>query len=136
MSRPTHQDLAGSRYLALRALARATGRSTAELLQLYALEGFLARLASSPQRERLVLKGGVLLAALDARRSLGLSSRARSPARSGAQRRWRGSEGHARKGGRLDSNREGRCSRPGITKTPILAFARIGVSGLYFEWSG
>ena len=68
MSRPTHQDLAGSRYLALRALARATGRSTAELLQLYALEGFLARLASSPQRERLVLKGGVLLAALDARR--------------------------------------------------------------------
>ena len=35
---------------------------------LYALEGFLRRLASSNDREAFVLKGGVLLAAFDARR--------------------------------------------------------------------
>ena len=35
---------------------------------LYALEGFLRRLASSDHRESFVLKGGVLLAAFDARR--------------------------------------------------------------------
>lgn len=68
MTRPTHETVAGARYLALRAVAKKTGRSTAELLQLYALEGFLSRLASSPHRQRLVLKGGVLLAAMDARR--------------------------------------------------------------------
>ena len=68
MKHPTHETVAGARYLALRALGRTQGRSTAELLQLYALEGFLARLASSPHRERMVLKGGVLLAAMDARR--------------------------------------------------------------------
>ncbi len=65
---PRHDTIAGARYLALRALARAQGRPTAELLQLYALEGFLTRLACSPHRRRFVLKGGVLLAALDARR--------------------------------------------------------------------
>ncbi|TDC02432.1 nucleotidyl transferase AbiEii/AbiGii toxin family protein [Micromonospora fluostatini] len=36
--------------------------------QIYALEGFLARLAQPPYRDRLVLKGGVLLAAYAARR--------------------------------------------------------------------
>ncbi len=66
--RPTHADVAGASYLALRKLAREQGRPTAELLQLYALEGFLARLARSPHRDRLVLKGGVLLAAFDLRR--------------------------------------------------------------------
>lgn len=69
MKRPTHETVAGLRYLALRAAAKRTGRATAELLQLYALEGFLSRLESSPHRQRLVLKGGVLLAAMDARRS-------------------------------------------------------------------
>lgn len=39
-----------------------------ELLALYALEGFLARLAASPAATSLVLKGGVLLAAFGARR--------------------------------------------------------------------
>lgn len=39
-----------------------------ELQQLYALEGFLARLQSSPHAGTLVLKGGVLLAAFEARR--------------------------------------------------------------------
>ncbi len=48
--------------------ARSQQRDTSELLQIYALEGFLDRLASSPFRERLVLKGGVLLAAFGARR--------------------------------------------------------------------
>ena len=66
--RPTHATVDGARYLALRALAREGGRPTAELLQLYALEGFLDRMARSPVEDRLVLKGGVLLAAFDARR--------------------------------------------------------------------
>jgi hypothetical protein len=38
------------------------------LHQLYALEGFLARLAESPHVDQLVLKGGMLLAAYDGRR--------------------------------------------------------------------
>jgi hypothetical protein len=49
-------------------LARATGRATDEYLRLYALEGFLARLAVSPRRHDLVVKGGALLAAYDVRR--------------------------------------------------------------------
>lgn len=65
---PTHETVAGTRYLALRALANDTGLTTAEMLQIYALEGFLVRLARSPYRNRLVLKGGMLLAALDERR--------------------------------------------------------------------
>ena len=52
----------------LRKLARQRQRPTAELLQLYALEGFLARLPLSPLSKHLVLKGGVLLAAFNARR--------------------------------------------------------------------
>lgn len=59
---------AGRAYLDLQAKARREGRATDELLQLYALEGFLERLASSRAVENLVLKGGVLLAAYDARR--------------------------------------------------------------------
>ncbi len=39
-----------------------------ELQQLYALEGFLARVAASAYIERFVWKGGVLLAAYGARR--------------------------------------------------------------------
>ncbi|MFI9386205.1 nucleotidyl transferase AbiEii/AbiGii toxin family protein [Kutzneria sp. NPDC052558] len=48
--------------------ARLAGRTTAEYLRLYALEGFLLRLAHSPHRDQLVLKGGVLLAAYELRR--------------------------------------------------------------------
>lgn len=66
--RPTHGTTAGAAYLALRKQASEEHRSTAELLQLYALEGFLARLAASPHRDRFVLKGGALLAAFEARR--------------------------------------------------------------------
>lgn len=58
----------GAAYVALRREAKAWERSTEELLQLYVLEGFLSRLATSGFRDAFVLKGGVLLAALDARR--------------------------------------------------------------------
>jgi predicted nucleotidyltransferase component of viral defense system len=44
------------------------GRDTQALQVLYAIEGFLRRLSVSPYRERMVLKGGMLLAVLDARR--------------------------------------------------------------------
>jgi hypothetical protein len=55
-------------YLDLQNLARRQQRPTDELHQLYALEGFLARLASSRYADRLVLKGGALLAAYGSRR--------------------------------------------------------------------
>ncbi|WP_199433785.1 nucleotidyl transferase AbiEii/AbiGii toxin family protein [Qaidamihabitans albus] len=66
--RPTRADRAGQAYLELRRKARGDGRATDEYLRLYVLEGFLARLAVSRQRENLVLKGGVLLAAYAIRR--------------------------------------------------------------------
>lgn len=59
---------ARSRYLALRRQARDTGRPFSELLELYALEGFLRRLAASPHADKFVLKGGMLMAAFDTRR--------------------------------------------------------------------
>jgi hypothetical protein len=67
--KPTHADLAGSRYLALQRLARAQKRTTAELLQLYVLESFLRRLVRSRHDHTLVLKGGMLLAAFGLRRA-------------------------------------------------------------------
>ncbi len=68
MSRVTRGTPSGEVYLDLQNQARRTGRPTQELLQLYVLEGFLARLAASDARARFVLKGGVLLAAFDSRR--------------------------------------------------------------------
>lgn len=68
MSRVQRDSVAGRAYLDLQNLARRSGRAGAELMQLYALEGFLVRLGSTPHASRLVLKGGVLLAAFDARR--------------------------------------------------------------------
>jgi predicted nucleotidyltransferase component of viral defense system len=56
-------------YGALQRLARADGRTTQQAFELYVHERFLARLANSRFAERLVLKGGMLLAALDARRA-------------------------------------------------------------------
>ena len=67
--RPGHADLAGARDLALQRLARAERRATAELLQRYVLESFLRRIVRSRHDERLVLKGGLLLAAFDLRRA-------------------------------------------------------------------
>lgn len=68
MTKPTRDTIGGRAYLDLRAQAIADGRATGELLQLYALEGFLARIAQSVHASNLILKGGVLLAAYDLRR--------------------------------------------------------------------
>jgi hypothetical protein len=68
LNRPTKATRAGKAFFALRGEANSAGRATAEYLRLYALEGFLLRLAASPHRDRFVLKGGVLLAAYDLRR--------------------------------------------------------------------
>jgi len=65
---PTRETPSGRAYNDLRNLAKAKGRDPAEYLALYALEGFLTRLAASARRDDFVLKGGVLLAAFAARR--------------------------------------------------------------------
>jgi hypothetical protein len=49
-------------------MSRREGRAFEELITLHALDGFLARLSNSSHRDRLILKGGLLLAALDLRR--------------------------------------------------------------------
>jgi hypothetical protein len=66
--RATKKTTAGRKYLELQREARRTDRPTDELIQLYALECFLDRLARSELSDNFVLKGGVLLAALNARR--------------------------------------------------------------------
>jgi len=68
MTRPTRATSGGRAYLDLQNLARREKRSTQELLVLYVLERFLARLSIGEHREKFVLKGGMLLAALSARR--------------------------------------------------------------------
>ncbi len=68
MRRASKDTLAGRRYLDLQREAERSGRPTDELIQLYALEFFLDRLVHSEFAEIFILKGGVLLAALDARR--------------------------------------------------------------------
>ena len=55
-------------YLELQKLARAQGRNTQQLFELYIHERFLARLAESRFSEMFVLKGGMLLAVLEVRR--------------------------------------------------------------------
>ncbi len=66
---PARATTAGRVFNDLRNMARREGRSTDELLVFYVLERFLHRLSRSPYADRLVLKGGMLLAVLDARRS-------------------------------------------------------------------
>lgn len=68
MTQPRRDTTSGRVYLDLRARARAESRPTDELLILYVLERFLYRLSVSPHHHRLILKGGMLLAALDQRR--------------------------------------------------------------------
>jgi predicted nucleotidyltransferase component of viral defense system len=68
VKRATKDTLAGRRYLDLQKEAKRTRRPTDELIQLYALECFLDRLVHSEFADNFILKGGVLLAALDARR--------------------------------------------------------------------
>jgi len=62
------KDLAKSVQARLLTLAKQTSRPFNEVMQLYAMERFLYRLSQSKHSTSFVLKGGVLLAALDARR--------------------------------------------------------------------
>lgn len=55
-------------FSALQRIARQEGRAVQELLTLYVLERFLARLVESPHADSFVLKGGVLLAGYGLRR--------------------------------------------------------------------
>lgn len=68
MSRPTRETPAGRAYLDLQNRARRERRGTQELLTMYVVERWLARLSRSPYAEDFVLKGGMLLAALGNRR--------------------------------------------------------------------
>lgn len=65
---PTRHTPAGRAYNDLRNLARRHNRDPAEYITMYALEGFLTRLAASEFAADLVLKGGVLMAAFAERR--------------------------------------------------------------------
>lgn len=68
MIRPTKATAAGRAYLELQNLARKERKVTGALLTMYVVERWLARLAVSPYRDHLILKGGMLLASLGARR--------------------------------------------------------------------
>jgi hypothetical protein len=68
MSRITRETTAGQAYLDLQNRARRERRGTQELLTLYVVERWLARLSASPYAGQFVLKGGMLLAAFGARR--------------------------------------------------------------------
>lgn len=68
MTAPSRATRAGQAHLDLRAKARGDRRPVDELLQLYVFESFLAHLVESRFAGRLVLKGGVLLAAFGERR--------------------------------------------------------------------
>jgi hypothetical protein len=68
MRQPTRETPAGRAYLDLQNRARREGRGTQELLTLYVVERWLARLSASAYSDQFVLKGGMLLAAYDARR--------------------------------------------------------------------
>jgi hypothetical protein len=82
VSRPTRASEAGRAYLDLQNRARSERRGTQELLTLYVVERWLARLSASPHVEKFVVKGGMLLAAYDARRpTADLDALARSIAR-------------------------------------------------------
>lgn len=67
-SRTCQHQPGGRAFNQLRNLARRTGHDPAEYLTIYALEGFLTRLAASDQSGAFVLKGGVLMAAYASRR--------------------------------------------------------------------
>jgi len=68
VSPPTRASEAGRAYLDLQNRARAERRGTQELLTLYVVERWLARLSASPHADKFVVKGGMVLAAYDARR--------------------------------------------------------------------
>jgi len=60
--------VARERYLQFQRLGRELGQPTDELLTLYAMEAFLARVAKTPFTVQLVLKGGMLMSHLAERR--------------------------------------------------------------------
>lgn len=66
--RPTRDTPAGQAYLELQRLARSQGRLTGDVLTMYVIERWLARLAQSRYVDDFILKGGILLASLGARR--------------------------------------------------------------------
>lgn len=68
MTRPSRATASGRAYLDLQARARQECRPADELLTLYVLERFLHRLPVSAHRNRLILKGGMLLSAFGQRR--------------------------------------------------------------------
>jgi hypothetical protein len=68
VNRPTRETAAGRAYLDLQNQARREGRGTQELLTIYVVERWLARLSRSPYLNDFVLKGGMLLAAFGSRR--------------------------------------------------------------------
>jgi predicted nucleotidyltransferase component of viral defense system len=68
VTRPSRATTSGRAYLDLLARARRESRPADELLTLYVLERFLYRLSVSAHRNRLVLKGGMLLSAFGQRR--------------------------------------------------------------------
>ncbi|MEI2812209.1 MAG: nucleotidyl transferase AbiEii/AbiGii toxin family protein [Candidatus Microthrix subdominans] len=68
MSPVSRATTAGRIYLDLQQLARTTRRPTDELLRTYVLERFLWRVGQSTHRDRLILKGGLLMAAFGERR--------------------------------------------------------------------
>ena len=69
MNRPTHATPGGHAYLELQRRARVERVGTQELLVWYVHERFLYRLSRSTYRDRLILKGGMLLVAFEARRA-------------------------------------------------------------------
>lgn len=79
MKRPTRASQAGSAYLDQQNRARRERPGTQEFLTLHVVERSLARLSASPHAQKFVIKGGMLLAAYDARRpTADLDARARS----------------------------------------------------------
>jgi hypothetical protein len=68
MSPVSRETTAGRVYLDLQRLARSTKRPTDELLRTYVLERFLWRVGNSKHRDKLVLKGGMLMAVFAERR--------------------------------------------------------------------
>lgn len=68
MIRPTKATADGRAYLELQNLARKERKVTGELLTMYVVERWLARLAISAYRDDFILKGGMLLASFGARR--------------------------------------------------------------------
>ena len=68
MNRPTRDSVAGRAYLDLQNQARRQQRTTQELLTLYVLERWLARMSRSSYADDFILKGRMLLAAFGTRR--------------------------------------------------------------------